>query len=106
MYREFREIEKYEIGDTNCSGEPNVEIVYLNGPSECFELSSLGYSIKGIDLRCSNHGSQQFEKITRSLRDHVAKAGSMLAETNLQIQKELHEYQTNCQTIDDHVNNS
>lgn len=104
VYREFRSIVDYEISDPHCSGEPIVEITYVNGPSDSFELASLSYLKKGIDIRYANHGNQQFEKITRTLRDRVSKASSTLAETNLQIQKDLHEYRTSCQAIDQNVN--
>lgn len=89
----------------NCSGEPNVEIIYKNGPSECIELASLGYSKKGIDMRCTSHGNQQFDIITHTLEERVLKASSTLAETDIQIQKELHEYRKFCQTIDQNVTN-
>lgn len=91
------------MNDANCTGEPNVEITYQNGPLENVELGSLDSAIKGIDLRCTNNGNHQFEKITRALQDHVSKASSILAETNVQIQKEVDEFQKYCQTIDENV---
>lgn len=96
-------IVEYHITDKNCTGEPYVEIVFVNGPSEKFELSLLSYSSKGIDLRLMCEGSSQFECITRELEDRVLKASSNLAELNLKIQKEADEYETYCQSIDQSV---
>lgn len=97
------DINEYRIIDKDCTGEPNVEIVYINGPPEEFELCSLSYSSKGIDLRLVNEGAPQFNKITRELEDRLRKATSELAEIDLKIQKEVHEYQTQCQSIDQSV---
>lgn len=111
MFRECQSIAEYRISDEQCMGEPNVEIIYASdanaftstsatGPTESFDLNSLSYSNKGIDLRSLSGCCTEFDKITRNLRDRVAKASSELHETNVQTQKEFHEYVTQCQTID------
>lgn len=108
VYREFKQIIEYRISDGSCLGEPNVEIIYDDddngggataGSTESFELVSLSYSHKGIDLRSLSSCCTEFDKITRNLRDRVAKISSELHETNVQIQKEFHEYMTQCQTV-------
>lgn len=116
MYREFKQIAEYRISDGRCLGEPNVEIIYADdggsaaatsafaaGLTESFELISLSYLNKGIDLRSLSGCCSEFDKITRSLRERVSKVSSELHETNVHVQKELHEYMTQCQTIDQHV---
>lgn len=116
MYREFKQITEYRISDARCLGEPNVEIIYADDnaaavaatasaawPTESFELISLSYLNKGIDLRSSSGCCSEFNKITQNLRNRVSKVSSELHETNVQIQKELHEYMTQCQTIDQNV---
>lgn len=79
-----------------------MNIIYIDGPSEEFELSTLGYLKKGIDMRL-NEVSQQFESITRELEDRVLKASSDLAELNIEIQKQLEEHRTDCQSVDENV---
>lgn len=114
MYREFKQITEYRISDGRCLGEPNVEIIYSDdddvdaaaaaaGSTESFELISLSYLNKGIDLRSSSGCCSEFDKIARNLRDRVSKVSSELHEMNVQIQKEFHEYMTQCQTIDQNV---
>lgn len=110
VYREFNQITEYRISDGHCLGEPNVEIIYddddddaATGPTESFELISLSYLNKGIDLRSSSGCCSEFDKITRNLRDRVSKVSSELHEMNVQIQKEFHEYMTKFQTIDQNV---
>lgn len=104
VYREFKHITEYRISDGCCLGEPNVEIIYADAePTESFELASLSYLNKGIDLRNLSGCCGEFDKITRNLRDRVCKASSELHEINVQIQKDFHEYQTQCQTIDENV---
>lgn len=114
VYREFQSIAEYRIGDERCSGEPSVEIIYADdanastfasatGATESFDLNSLSYFNKGIDLRSLSGCCSEFDKITRNLRDRVAKASSELHETGVQTQKEFHEYMTQCQTIDRNV---
>ncbi|XP_031617868.1 uncharacterized protein LOC116337438 isoform X2 [Contarinia nasturtii] len=105
VHRQFSNISNYLIHDKNCTGEPSVEVIYRNGPSEEFELISLSYSSKGIDLRLMIDGEQYFEKITQELEDRVAKESSNLANINIQIQKEsdaLHTYQ---QTVEQNSEN-
>lgn len=115
MCREFQSIAEYRISDGECLGEPTVEIVYADdanvstatasamGATESFDLNSLSYLNKGIDLRSLSGCCSEFDKITRNLRDRVAKASSELHETDVQTQKECHEYMTQCQTIDQSV---
>lgn len=112
VYREFKQMIEYRISDGHCLGEPNVEIIYDDddidggaaaGSTESFELVSLSYLNKGIDLRSLSGCCNEFDKITRDLRDRVAKASCELHEMNVQIQKELHEYMAQCQTIDQDV---
>lgn len=103
--REFIRIIEYRIGDGQYLGEPNVEIIYADvaAPNESFELNSLSHSHKGIDLRNSSGCCNEFDKITRNLRDRVQKVSSELHEMDVQIQKEFYEYMTKCQTIEQNV---
>lgn len=106
VYREFKQVDDYRISDGECNvGEPNVEILYTDdvGSSESFELVSLSYLNKGIDLRNSSGCCNEFDKITRQLRDRVAKIGSEVHETSVQMQKECHAYMIQCQSINQNV---
>lgn len=106
VYREFQNISDFNIIDDKGTGEPSIEIVYVNGPPEKFELISLVYTSKGIDLRLMSDGTKYFEAITQELEESVKKASSNLAETNIQIQKEIDAYQKYCQTVEPNVNSS
>lgn len=103
MYREFKSITEYRIADLNCTGEPNVEIIYVDGPNESFELASFSCSSKGIDLRATNNCNGALDKMTSGLQEKVTKISCELNDVNVKIQKQLHEYQTHCQTIDQNV---
>lgn len=75
----------------------------MNEMCETFELASLSYASKGIDLRSLNSCCEDFEKLTQNLQDKVAKMGAELDEVSASVQKQMHEFQTNCQTIDESV---
>lgn len=103
VYREFPKITEYEISDINCTGEATVEIVYMDGPSEFFELASLSYLNKGIDLHAMNDCKPEFDKITRNLQEKVTKLSCEVAEMDIKLQKQINDYLTKCQTIDENV---
>lgn len=106
VHREFIQVTGYRIFDEDCNlGEQNVEIIYSDdvGSTESFELATLSYSNKGIDLRSSSGCCNEFDKITRELRGRVSKVECELHERNVQTQKELHEFALECQTIGENV---
>lgn len=104
VHREFQNISEYRIIDESGCGESSVEIVYVNGPPEKFELASIVYTSKGIDLRLMIEGEKYFKVLTQEMEERVKKASSNLAEINKNIQKEVDAYQKYCQTVEPNVN--
>lgn len=84
--------------DANCAGESTVQIAFINGSTESFELASLS-NLKQSALRSEIHDSQKFERLTRKITDRVAEAESKLFDIIQSIQKEFTEYATECQFI-------
>ncbi|XP_055321469.1 uncharacterized protein LOC129577824 [Sitodiplosis mosellana] len=104
IHREFQNISDYNIIDENGSGEASVEIVYVNGPPEKYELVSFGYASKGIDLRLTSEGDKYFKTLTQELEERVKQASSNLADININIRKEIDAYQKYCQTVEPNSN--
>lgn len=75
----------------------------MDGPSELFELASLSYLNKGIDQRAANNCKPEFDKITRNLQDKVTKLSCEVNEMDVKLQKQINDFLTQCQTIDENV---
>lgn len=88
--------------DANCTGESSVEIRFINGSSETFELAALSNS-KQSNLRSGIHDAQKFDKLKRETMDRVAEAESKLTDIERAVQKEFTEYAVECQCIDKSV---
>lgn len=96
--REFEYIKDYRLLDENCTGESTVEIKFINGTTETFELAALS-DLKQSNQRSKIHETEKFSKLTRAITERVAEADSKLTNVKLSIQKEFTEYATECQFV-------
>lgn len=99
----MKNIIEYQLTDLHCTGESNVEVIYIDGSNESFELASLIYSNKGIDIRAPEGSNSEFSKMTQGLKEKIAKIKRELHESDIEIQKELHGIHKQCETIDPNV---
>lgn len=84
--------------DANCTGESTVEIKFIDGSSESFELAVMS-NLKQSNLRSEIRDVQKFDKLKREITDRVAVAESKLVDIKHAIQKEFTEFATECQFI-------
>lgn len=100
--RQLEYIKEYRVFDANCTGESTVELQFINGSTESFELANLS-SLKHSNIRSNIHETQHFDKLKRAITDRVAEAESKLVDIEHSIQKEFTEYATKCQFISNSV---
>lgn len=100
--RELEYIKEYRVFDANCTGESTVELQFINGSRESFELATLS-GLKPSNVRLDIHETPHFDKLKRAITDRVAEAESKLVDIEHSIQKEFTEYATKCQFISNSV---